>query len=378
LRHEAARTLPPAGGLAERFPIDSLRVSAYRIPTDFPESDGTLSWDSTTLVLVEAGAGGQHGIGYSYADTATATLVHDLLSGVVAGRDAVDVPGAWTAMVGAIRNLGRPGICSMAISAVDNCLWDLKARILGVSLTSLLGAVRDRVPIYGSGGFTSYPLARLQAQLAGWVAGGIPWVKMKVGKEPEWDLVRVRAARDAIGREAELFVDANGAYSRKQALAFARDFREVGVTWFEEPVPSDDLEGLRLIRDSAPPGLEIAAGEYGYTALYFRRMLEAGAVDVLQADATRCSGVTGFLRAAALCDAHGIPLSSHCAPSIHAHLGCAALPFRHLEFFHDHARIEAMLFDGALEPTDGCLVPDRSRPGLGLEFKRADAQRYAL
>jgi L-alanine-DL-glutamate epimerase-like enolase superfamily enzyme len=363
---------------AERIPIQSLRVSAYRVPTDFPESDGTLEWNATTLVLVEASAGGHVGLGFSYADGATALLASATLRPVVEGRDAMDVGGAWTAMVSAIRNLGRPGIASMAISAVDNCLWDLKAKILGVSLAALLGAVRESVPVYGSGGFTSYPLPRLQEQLAGWVGEGISAVKMKVGREPEWDVVRVRAAREAIGPRAELFVDANGAYSRKAALAFAAAFAESGASWFEEPVPSDDLEGLRLIRDWAPPGVDVAAGEYGYTALYFRRMLEAGAVDVLQADATRCSGITGFLRAAALCDAFGIPLSAHCAPSIHAHAGCAALSLRHIEFFHDHVRIERMLFDGALEPIRGRLVPDRSRPGLGLEWKRADAERFRI
>ena len=371
----------PAAGDAPRsvrVPVESVQVSAYRIPTDFPESDGTLEWTSTTLVLVRARAAGRIGLGYSYADTATALLARDTLSPLVQGRDAMDVAGAWTAMVSAVRNLGRPGICSMAISAVDNCLWDLKAEILGISLVALLGAVRDEVPVYGSGGFTSYPLPRLQEQLAAWAAAGIAAVKMKVGRQPEWDLVRVRAAREAIGPEPGLFVDANGAYARKQALSFAGAFRRLGVSWFEEPVPSDDLEGLRLIRDAAPPGLEIVAGEYGYTALYFRRMLEAGAVDVLQADATRCSGITGFLRAAALCDAYGIPLSSHCAPSIHAHLGCAASSFRNLELFHDHMRVERLLFDGVLEPVRGRLRPDRARTGLGLHFKRRDAERYAI
>ena len=371
----AAGAPPPARPAAR---LERMRVSAYRIPTDFPESDGTLEWSSTTLVLVEAQAGGHSGIGYSYADTATAILVRETLWPAIEGRDAFDVAGAWDAMVGAIRNLGRPGIASMAISAVDNCLWDLKAKILGVSLASLLGRVRDRVPVYGSGGFTSYPPDRLASQLSAWAARGMRWVKMKVGREPGLDVARVRAAREAIGPETGLFVDANGAYARKAALAFARVFSDFGVSWFEEPVPSDDLEGLRLVRNVAPPGMEIAAGEYGYTALYFRRMLEAGAVDVLQADATRCSGITGFLRAAALCDAHGIPLSSHCAPSLHAPLGCAASAFRHLEFFHDHVRIEKMLFDGALEPVDGCLIPDGSRPGLGLEWRRADAARYRI
>ncbi len=358
--------------------ITGLEVSAYRVPTEGPESDGTLSWNSTTLVLVEMRAGDQHGLGYSYADVATAELIRNTLQDVVLGRNAMDIPASHAALVHAIRNLGRPGISSMAISAVDNALWDLKARLLDLPLIDLLGAARDSVEVYGSGGFTSYSLSRLQEQLGGWVAEGIPRVKMKVGRHPEADVERVRAAREAIGPEAALFVDANAAYDRKQALAFAERFASLGVNWFEEPVSSDDLYGLRLLRDRAPAGLEVTAGEYGYQPVYFRRMLEAGAVDVLQADATRCGGITGFMEAAALCEAFEIPLSSHCAPSIHAHAGCAARPVRHIEYFFDHVRIERMLFDGALSPVDGQLHPDRARPGLGLEFKRRDAEQYSL
>src|SRR5581483_3886374 len=127
-------------------------------------------------------------------------------------------------------------------------------------------------------------------------------VKMKIGRDPANDPRRVAEAREAIGPDTQLFVDANGAYSRKEALALAHLFaRDAGVTWFEEPVSSDDLEGLHLMREHAPAGMEIAAGEYGYDLWYFRRMLEAEAVDVLQADATRCAGITGFLRVGALC-----------------------------------------------------------------------------
>jgi L-alanine-DL-glutamate epimerase-like enolase superfamily enzyme len=359
-------------------PLRELGVAAYRIPTDQPESDGTLTWDSTTLVVVGVKAGAAEGLGYSYADTATAVLIRDKLREVVEGRDAMDVAGSWYAMVAAIRNLGRPGIVSMAISAVDFALWDVKARLLGISLLDLLGAVRDAVPIYGSGGFTSYDIATLQQQLGGWAASGIPRVKMKIGREPQCDVVRVAAAREAIGRDTELFVDANGAYSRKQALGMAECFAASDVRWFEEPVTSDDLEGLRLIRDNAPAPMEVAAGEYGYDADYFRRMLGAGAVDVLQADASRCAGLTGFLEAAGLCEASHVPLSAHCAPSLHVHAGCARECVRHLEYFHDHVRIEHMLFDGALEPVGGELRPDRSRPGLGLTFRAKDAERYAL
>ncbi|CAN5441725.1 enolase C-terminal domain-like protein [soil metagenome] len=359
--------------------VERLDVSAFVVPTDFPEADGTLAWDKTTLVVVEATGGGIRSLGYTYADTATALLIRDLLTPVVQGRDVMAVPGTWAAMVHAIRNLGRPGISSMAMAAVDAALWDLKARLLDLPLVTLLGAVREAVPVYGSGGFTSYSLEQLQEQLGGWVNEGIPRVKMKVGTHPSDDLDRVRAAREAIGSKTELFVDANGAYSRKQALAFAVKLRaDYGVSWFEEPVPSDDLEGLRLLRDSGPAGMDIAAGEYGYDLLYFRRMLEVGAVDVLQADASRCASITGFLRVAALCEANSLPLSAHCAPSLHAHPCCAVTPVRHVEYFHDHVRIEHMLFDGTLTPVDGELRPDLSRPGLGLELKRSDAARFAV
>jgi L-alanine-DL-glutamate epimerase-like enolase superfamily enzyme len=358
--------------------IERVDVSAYRIPTDFPESDGTAEWDSTTLVLVEISAGGKRGIGYTYADTATALLIRDVLAPVVNGTDALAVGARWAAMVGAIRNLGRPGICSMAIAAVDNALWDLKARICDAPLFTLLGAVRTSVPVYGSGGFTSYSIRQLQDQLAGWVSSGIPRVKMKIGRDPSADMARVRAAREAIGPDAELFVDANGGYDRKQALNFAERFSVLGVTWFEEPVYHLDFQGLREIRKIAPPSMEITSGEYGYDPTHFAAMLLAQTVDVLQADATRCEGITGLLVVDGLCEANLVPLSTHCAPALHAHPAAAAKRLRHIEYFHDHVRIERSLFDGVLEPINGALHPDPTRPGMGLEFKHADAARYAI
>ena len=358
--------------------VDRLEVHVFRLPTDFPEADGTLRWDATTAVVVEAAGGGELGLGYTYASPAAAEVVFESLAPVVVGGDALDVGAAFEAMVRAVRNLGRPGAVMMAVSAVDLALWDLKARLLGISLAALLGRLRAAVPIYGSGGFTSYPVKRLQDQLAGWVAAGTPRVKMKVGAQPDQDPARVAAAREAIGTEPALFVDANGAYSVKQALALAQRFGAHAVRWFEEPVSSDALDQLRLIRRSAPAGMDIAAGEYGDGSVYFRRMLQAGAVDVLQVDATRCGGATGFLRAAAIAQAFEVPLSAHCAPAIHAALCCCVPNLAHLEHFHDHVRVEALLFDGAPEPRAGTLAPDPSRPGLGLRLKRADAERYRI
>jgi L-alanine-DL-glutamate epimerase-like enolase superfamily enzyme len=358
-------------------PIEQLTVSAYTVPTDAPEADGSFAWDATTIVLVHVEGGGRRGLGYTYADRATAGVIQEQLGDAIRGLDALAPQRAWWAMTRAVRNLGRPGVAAMAISAVDVALWDLKARLLELPLARLLGAVHDEVPVYGSGGFTSYSVKRLQHQLAGWVQDGIPRVKMKIGGRPDEDVERVRAAREAIGDDAALFVDANGAYGRKQALAQAERLAEHAVSWFEEPVPSEDLEGLRLLRDRAPADMEIAAGEYGYEPPYFRRMLAAGAVDVQQADGTRCGGITGLLAVGALCQAQHVPFSAHCAPQMHAHACCAIGPLRHLEYFHDHARIERMLFDGALTPEHGTLRPDLDRPGLGIELRVRDAQAFS-
>jgi L-alanine-DL-glutamate epimerase-like enolase superfamily enzyme len=358
--------------------IDRVAATAFRIPTDAPEADGTIAWDSTTLVVAEVSTAGITGLGYSYTSAQAAHLIDGVLAACITGEDGFAIPRLWDRMVGAVRNLGRRGICATAISAVDTALWDLKARLLDQPLVALLGAARAEVPIYGSGGFTSYSAKQLTDQLGGWVAhDGCRWVKMKVGSDPAHDLERARIARGAIDG-AELLVDANGAYARKQALGFAAQYAELGVTWFEEPVSSDDVEGLRLMRDRAPPAMEIAAGEYGYDPIYFGRMLAAGAVDVLQADATRCGGFTGFLRAAALADAHMVPLSAHTAPALHLHVCCAAPRLRHIEWFHDHARIEHMLFDGAPVPDRGVIRPDLSQAGHGLTFRRNDAARFAV
>jgi L-alanine-DL-glutamate epimerase-like enolase superfamily enzyme len=357
-------------------PVERLDVTSYTIPTDEPESDGTLEWDSTTIVIAEAHARGTAGLGYTYCDAAAAEVISSQLAGVVEGEDVMDVRAAWLRMGAQVRNAGRPGIGFCAVSAVDQALWDLKARLLGVPLVVLLGAAHDEVPIYGSGGFTSYSNERLCEQLGGWVREGISRVKMKVGRDPEHDAVRLDAAREAIGDDVELYVDANGAFARKEALAWAERYAESwNVKWFEEPVSSDDLEGLRQIRDEAPAGLEIAAGEYAYLPADFRNLV--GSVDCLQADVTRCGGITGLLSASGLANAHSIDVSAHCAPAISTHAFCAVERRRHLEYFHDHVRIEGMLFDGVPEPEDGVLRPDRSRVGNGLELKRRDAERLA-
>lgn len=359
-------------------PIDAIEVQAYTIPTQSPESDGTLEWDATTLVYVEVQAGGETGIGYTYADVATAKLIATMLRKRLLGRDAMEIGARWNDMVNVTRNLGRDGITSMAISAVDVALWDLKGKIVGQPVYALLGAVRAHVPVYGSGGFTAYSEAQLCDQLAGWVEDAIPRVKMKIGRNPKADIDRVAAARRAIGADVELFVDANGAYSVQEAISQAQRFAEQRVTWFEEPVFREDYLGTRLVREHSPPGMEISDGEYGYGLYEFARMIDAKMLDVLQADATRCGGFSGLLAVDGLCQSTTTPLSTHCAPHLHLHAAMACKQLRHVEYFFDHSRVERMLFEGAVDPVNGDLIPDPGRPGIGLALRRADAERYAV
>ncbi len=356
--------------------VDSVTVDAYQVPTPSPESDGTLEWDATSIIVVEVWCGGTVGLGYAYSGCAAAAVVADTLATVVVGRDPSAIGAIWSAMVAACRNLGCRGVVSSAISAVDIALWDLAGKRQGASVADLLGRFHDTIPVYGSGGFTSMSDNELADQLACWAERGLGSVKMKVGRDADADEDRVRIARSAIGDEVQLFVDANGAYQRKQALHMAERFAEHGVTWFEEPVSSDDRDGLRLIRDRGPAGMDIAAGEYGYDLTYYRDLLVAGCVDCVQADVTRCGGITAFVRIAALCDAHCLDVSSHTAPQVSAHACAGVWHLRHLEYFADHVRLEALLFDGVLMPTSGMLIPDRARPGLGIEFKRVDAGRF--
>ncbi|MFE7939721.1 enolase C-terminal domain-like protein [Streptomyces griseoincarnatus] len=370
---------PSARPLHDGPAVEHLSVSVYRVPTDLPGGDATLAWDATTLVLVEVTAAGHTGLGWTYGSAATAPVVRDELSGLVTGHDAFDVPAAGDRMSRAVRNTGRPGIAAGAISAVDTALWDLKARLLGLPLVRLLGAARTEVAVYGSGGLTPYDDTQLERQLRGWTEQGVDRVKIKIGeswgREESRDLHRTRLARKVVGDAADLYVDANGGYTRKQAVRMAGAMADSGVTWLEEPVSSDDLAGLRVVRDAV--AADVTAGEYGYDLPYLTRMAASGAVDCLQADVTRCGGITVWLRAAAVAEGLGLHLSGHCAPHLHAHVAAAVPNTRHLEWFHDHVRVENLLFHGTLDPDGGTVTPGASgEPGHGLALNRTAAERF--
>ncbi len=361
--------------------VDAAQCATYTVPTDQPEADGTLAWSSTSLVVVQLSAAGERGLGWSYASKASQAIFEEQLSGVVCGAGAFDIPGIFEAMLRQCRNLGRPGAVSSAVAAADMALYDLKARILGVELADLLGRSRPTTPVYGSGGFTTYDDSTTCRQVEGWLERGISMVKIKIGESwgsaADRDMARVELVRKVIGDSVQLFVDANGGYSRKQAVRIGkRLYEDHGVVWFEEPVSSDDLPGLREVRDMVP--IDVAAGEYGYDDSYFSRMIGAGAVDCLQMDATRCGGYTGWLRGAAIAGAASLQVSAHCAPAVHAPVAAAAAHARHIEYFHDHTRIEAMLFDGVPDVVEGVLPAGTGAPGHGYTLREQDAEEYRV
>ena len=362
--------------------VATVEAAAYTIPTEHPEGDGTLTWDSTTWVVVRVATADPDlpaGVGWTYAPAPAVAVVRDLLADEVVGRDALDVARCWEAMVRAVRNAGRPGLVAMAVSAVDTALWDLAARLLGLPLHRLLGAVRDDVPVYGSGGFTTETDDQLRAQLDDWLEQGLSQVKLKIGESwgtaVDRDLERVALARRVVGPATQLFVDANGGYDAPRAVRVGRRLDELGVTWFEEPVSSDDHRGLRRVRESCLA--DVTAGEYGDSLAYFAHLLDAGAVDCVQVDVTRCGGFTEWRRICSVAAAYGLEVSGHCAPALHVPVAMATPGLRHQEWFVDHVRIERRFLDGFPTPADGAVRPTDT-PGHGYVVREADLAAHRV
>ncbi len=346
--------------------ISSVTAAVHRFPLPEPESDGTLTWKATTAVTVTLEAGGQTGLGWTYSSPAAAVVITEHFADVLHGRDAFDLDAGWQAMHRAARNLGTRGLVMQALSAVDIAWWDLKARVLGVSLVELFGAARERVPIYGSGGFTSFTRAQLEEQVAWWQSVGCAAMKIKIGQD--WgtrldrDLKRVHQLRQLAGDHVSVMVDANGGYTVAQARRIGRELDDLGVVWFEEPVSSDDVAGLASVR--AAVHCDVTAGEYAADSYEIGHLLPV--VDCLQLDATRCGGYTGFLAGAAMARAQNLQISAHCAPALHAPVAAAVSNLRHVEWFADHARLEPRLVDGSPEVVDGQLMLDRQALGHGM------------
>lgn len=299
--------------------IDRVTATSYRVPTATPEQDGTLDWDATTAVVVHLAAGDDEGVGWTYSGTAAHTVISDLLTDVLVGRDPAGVTALWEDMRRACRNVGIRGLVMQAISAVDIALWDLAGRRAGRPVHKLFGADGAAVPIYRSGGFTNLTERQLADEIAERQAAGCQAMKIKIGRDDARDRERIEQVR-GVAPGVELMVDANGAYTRGRAGRMGHLLDELGVVWFEEPVSSDDVEGLALLR--AGLRCDVTAGEY-------------------------------------VSDAYG---------------GVGNL--RHVEWFVDHVRLEPMLWVGVPRAADGTVAPNAA-PGHGLRL-RPEAEEYRL
>ena len=351
--------------------IAELDTSVFAIDLPEPEADGTLGWDKTTVVTITTHAGDASGLGWTYGPSAIAAVIDELLAEVVTGQSTMNIGQTYLGMRRATRNAPTPGLVSLAISAVDVALWDLKAKLLNVPLTVLFGQMHDRIPLYGSGGFTTQTEKQLGDQLDGWLSQGLTAVKIKIaensGDNVDRDLRRIAFTRATIGPDVALMVDANGGYTTKQAARLAETFAHTNVTWFEEPVSSDHLADLALLRSLTTA--DITAGEYGTTVDYFNAMCAARAVDCLQIDASRCGGYTGLFAAATLAEAYGLTVSTHCAPNLHAPAAAAIPNLRHSEWFSDHVAADQQVFLGQPRLQDGSLIPSDDTPGHGMRLR---------
>jgi L-alanine-DL-glutamate epimerase-like enolase superfamily enzyme len=357
--------------------IEHVAVDCFRFPTPAPESDGTLTWDATTAVTVELAADGVAGLGWTYSSPAAVAVVETHLRPLLMGHRCADIAALWASMRAECRNIGTKGLVMQAISAVDIALWDLEARMLGTSLAGLFGRVRDRVPVYGSGGFTSADDQELSDDIAHWRAAGCESMKIKIGRDNggsiQWDLNRIALFHELAGGGVQLMVDANGAYTVGQAMRVGAELDRHGVCWFEEPVTSDDEAGLATVRSDLR--CDVTAGEYVSDIADATRLVRA--VDCLQLDVTRCGGYTGFLRSAAVARAHEVPVSAHCAPALHAPVAAAIPVLRHIEWFKDHECLEPLLVDGVPVVKDGTIDVPIDCEGHGMSLA-ATASAYRV
>ena len=288
------------------------------------------------------------------------------LAPLVEGRDPAHSTAFWTDAWKQNNFVGFQGVAVMGISALDGALWDLRGKAAGLNIAQLLGQAHTAVPAYASGGlWLDRSVDALQREAAEFVAAGFRAVKMRLGAVPvAQSEARVRAVREAIGPGVRLMADANQQLTEAEAIRVGRMLEAYDLTWFEEPLPAWDLEGVARV--AAALDTPIASGETEYARYGFRRMLELRSADVLMPDLQRVGGVTEFARVAAMAVAHDVPVSSHLFPE----LSLSVLAGLSNATWLEHMPWLSPLYHEALELVDGAaVVPDRPGWGFTLDME---------
>jgi L-alanine-DL-glutamate epimerase-like enolase superfamily enzyme len=364
--------------------IESVAVCIARVPLEYAVAFSTRTVTAREYCIVKVrSVDGVEGLGYCYAVNSSGRLlsvaVTDLLGARLVGQDSLRVEGLWQEMYQEALLQGRVGAVMRALSALDTALWDLNARTARLPLYKYLGSVvEDRVAAYASGGYylPGKTPEKLGEELAGYVRDGFKAVKIKTGRlSPREEAERVRAAREAIGPDVLLMLDANNAWQDlPTALQYMQRFEPYNPYWIEEPFPPDDLENHARLAERTR--VTVATGEIEAGRWRFKEMLDKGAAGILQTDATVCGGVSEWRRIVATAASYGVTVSPHAWHDVHVHLAASAPNARFVEFMpDDHIVNFRRLIDRQLVAEDGDLLLPQT-PGLGFDFDGAAVRKY--
>jgi L-alanine-DL-glutamate epimerase-like enolase superfamily enzyme len=355
--------------------IERIETAYYRLPLEPTGDAGHGAIDSEELITLALHAEGLTGHGYTYTigrgGRAVLALIDHDLAPLLLGQDAGDIQGLWSLMWQRLLYVGRGGVASFAIAAVDVALWDLYGQRERKPLYALLGAEARAIPAYGSGVDLPKSLDRLLEQTEGFLARGFPGVKVKIGRrDPREDEQRVGAVRKLIGDGVDLMVDANMTWSADEALERGRRLEQFGLYWYEEPTIPEDVAGhARLARELEVP---IALGESLHSPYEFRRYVDEQAVEVLQIDPITNGGITASLKALAMADAAKLKTSSHYTDELSAHLLCAS---RSPVYLEKHAFALDAYLQEPQQVVNGHVRPTET-PGTGMRFDARALEPY--
>lgn len=349
-----------------------VHLVSYRVKGGF--SDATRKGEVVGYCIVRVILDdGMEGFGITYHEVggeATKMMIEHDIAPKIIGRDPFETEVLWNEIMGYLRGVGRKGLMLCALSAVDIALWDLKGKIIGLPLYRMFGGTETKIPVYGSGGWTSYDDDELVAEMLKLKDQGYSMIKFKVGVEgghnTRRDLLRVRKVRDAVGSEMRLMLDANGCWDAATGAQFANQVKEYDIMFLEEPVFADDLPGLIKYKQSTD--LPLATGEQEYTRYGARDLLINGAADIVQLEVTRAGGFTEMLKIGHLTQAFNVKFAPHAMENLHIHLVSAFNNALFLERLLIFEEIAANVYVDAPKPINGFMYIPENKPGLGLDL----------
>lgn len=360
--------------------VDKIETFYIPVKPDQDVSDSTWKLETMGYVVVRITTeDGITGFGYTYdvAGEAVRELITKTMSRVVVGRNPFETEAIWTDVMNLMRGVGRKGLVLCALSIIDIALWDIKGKAMDMPLYRLLGGNRTSVPVYASGGWTSYSEHELLEEVDRFKDLGYTKIKMKVGvdfgQSPKTDIRRIRAVRNHLGDDIDLMIDANNAWDASTAIKVAYALSDCNLFFFEEPVIADDIPGLATVKSKIT--IPVATGEQEYTKYGARDLILGGAVDILQMDVTKCGGITEWLKIAAIAQAWNIPFAPHAMHYAHMHLVAAAPNGLMLENLFMHQKVNDLLLVDPPVPKNGYLkIPDK--PGCGIDINEEHLRTY--